>query len=492
MNWGLSIVDCSPPDDYSRHVALPPHRPYNGAALSLAVEARSLATSNLTGSFSRKMPLPTLTARTRLIESRYRGARIARVRRSHADWRVREAWRELILGPEAPDWLALENAPCAVSIKAGRARTTWRVTVGSRILFAKVLDESGFLDRLKRWVAAGTGRREWRTLLEAESRGVPVVRCLAMGARSGYPRRVALVFEAVPGATNLAEAWERNAQHMSPAGRRAAGAGVVDAVARLFAVAHERGFVHGDPHADNVLVHPSEGDALRAVFLDVHSARLTRRPASLRSSLRSLAQLDQHFRRRATRTERLRFLRDYVAQRPSISERWRLDSSQRDILTALRRASASHAKRLARTRDRRLRRNGRYFATLSLGEGCKATVVLRLERRHLFPEPDMPDRTQSEWRAILAPLVETMRDAHAPDDVLDHHRLRVEIRRVEGLLKRLLAAFRGPAQRRVFERCHKRRHRDVPDGLILACVEHRSGGLVDATVLIRPSRGTRV
>jgi hypothetical protein len=155
----------------------------------------------------------------------------------------------------------------------------------------------------------------------------------------------------------------------------------------------------------------------------------------------------------------------------------------------LARASALRAARLARHRDRRLRRNRKYFTTLSLKGGWKATVALRLERRHVFPEPDVPDRSESDWRAIVKPLVVSMGNACRCGDVLDHAELQVEISRPGRFSRRLLAMLLGSPQRRMFERCHKLRHRDVGGELILAYVEHWSRGLVDVTMLIRPKRG---
>jgi hypothetical protein len=218
---------------------------------------------------------------------------------------------------------------------------------------------------------------------------------------------------------------------------------------------------------------------------------LTRRPPSLGPSLRALAQLDQYFHRCATRTERLRFLKGYLAQRPSLGKAWAHRESMRKLLATLRQASISHAERLARTRDRRLRRNGVYFATLELHGGWKATVVLRLERRHVYPESDVPDRTPSTWQALLDPLTRRLSGV-SPDEVLSAaDGLQIESTRIGGFWTRLFTTLQGSAHRSAFERCHKERHRDLRNELILGYVEHRIAGLVDASMVIRPGRPDR-
>ena len=53
-------------------------------------------------------------------------------------------------------------------------------------------------------------------------------------------------------------------------------------------------------------------------------------------------------------------------------------------------------------------------ATLGLRGHWRAMVTLDLERRRLFAEPDVPDRTEEDWRAILNPLLEGI-DESAPE-----------------------------------------------------------------------------
>ena len=64
----------------------------------------------------------------------------------------------------------------------------------------------------------------------------------------------------------------------------------------------------------------------------------------------------------------------------------------------------------------------------------------------------------------------------------------MEYNRSVSLAEQIRLTFGASPHQRAFEQCHRRRHRDDPADLILGYAEHRTAGLVDATVLIRPSR----
>ena len=430
-------------------------------------------------------------------------AGVVRLRQQSNNWHARDGWDRSLLDPASPDWFRLEEEPRAERIKTGHGRSTWRVQVADKIVFAKIFDAGGLADSLRRVLSGGPARKEWRASLGAEVRGVSVPRPLAVGWRRGRFGRTVFLSEGLSAALNLAEAWERHVAGAPPRTRRAAANTLIEEVARIFAAAHERGFVHGDSHPRNILVRDAPPGHWQVAFVDVSTARLTGSPASVPQTMSALAQLDQYFHRCATRAERLRFWRCYMAQRPSLTRRGPGPRAERDRLAALQRATTSNAARLARTRDRRLNRNGKYFSTLSLSGRWRATVTLELERRHVFPEREISDRDDSTWRAILEALVTTEvakrlgtrgtptgpgRSGCVVEETFDYDGFHVEMARVRGLIGRLSATLRGSVHRRAFTRSHRLRHRDVPADLILACAEHRSGGLVDATLLVRPYR----
>ncbi len=79
--------------------------------------------------------------RTAAIDQAGAGAGLRVPQRLYADgltWRVRSDWRELIDGPDAPNWLRLESFSSAELIKRNGGREVWRVTLHAQTVYAKV------------------------------------------------------------------------------------------------------------------------------------------------------------------------------------------------------------------------------------------------------------------------------------------------------------------------------------------------------------------
>jgi hypothetical protein len=284
--------------------------------------------------------------------------------------------------------------------------------------------------------------------------------------------RSVVITEEVGDSCSLACVWTEQVEPLRD-GRRRVAAALAEAVGRSFAAAHRAGFIHRDTHPENILV--QERDGCRAFFVDVRGARLLRGPVSVKQAAHTLAQLDHYFRRRATRTERLRFLIRYLGRSAA-----RLGPDGRAWIAAIAHAGIAHARALARQRDRRLKRDGKYFGALDLGHRFRATVVLKLARRHVFPERDVPDRTTGEWCELLRSFAEGGRPAS--DSLI------VEESLAASLPQRLSWSLAGSSARRAFLRCHCLRHRDVPSDLMLGYVEHRNRlGVIDRAWLIRPN-----
>ena len=427
--------------------------------------------------------------------------RTVRARPAGEDWCVRADFRERLLGSDAPDWFVLQAQGGARLVKRGYGRTTWRVTLGDRTVYVKLCRIPGLADRLKQLVLGSPVEREWRKTRQVEGLDVPVVRPLAVGVRTGRPTRCALITEELPRAMDLVQTWERQVASLPVDRRRSAALDVIEPVARLVALGHERGFVHRDAHPGNILMSRSSDGRLQAIWGDVHGARVSGKPAPLRLAVRSLAQIDQYFQHRAGRTERLRFLRSYLSRRAELRGVEWSALSERAVLAELRKASRSHQERLARQRDRRLCRSGKYFSSFGIGGGWRVTAVLKLERRHVFPEPGVADRTEVQWRELLGPLLASIDPKAARSStamggrpVLDG--IHVEVLRAASFWQRLSWTLTASHHRRVFEVSHKVRHRDGYCSLMLGVAEHRSGGLIDCTVLlaveeVNPRTGAR-
>jgi len=388
--------------------------------------------------------------------------------------------RVALVGQSAPNWFELDRDPRATLVKSGHRRRTWRVSLSNEVIFAKAFDakRGNPVSRLAYAIGLGAAHREWRASRAAQCREVPAVRCLALGTDRRRGAAV-LLSEALPDAIPLSQVWEREKSS------RPAALALIESVARLFASAHNRGFVHRDAHPSNILMQPTADAGWDAKYVDLHGAYLFKDTASTRCSVRSLAQLDHYFQRRATRSQRWRFLQSYVSLRRLYNVSGERRVFFRGLLSSIARARAIHAAALARQRDRRIHRNGKYFATIALGNGWKGTFVLQLERRHAFPEPTVPDRSEHDWRNLLQ-VVFMSDERRRNGDTLAAHGVCVERAGPIGIRAQLLWSLNGSPQRKEFIRSHRLRHRDIPNELILACLEHRgTAGLIDETILVR-------
>ena len=410
-------------------------------------------------------------------------ARLVRADRGGVDYLVDRDSRATLIGEGGPDWFGLAGDGRARLVKSGEARSVWQVALGDGVYFAKVFAGRGLWSRLRGFLAGSPAEREWGVLVEATSRGVGVPRAAAVGVEAAGPRRGVLITEEVSGARDLSTAWEEGVAGRSGGERLRAAKRLLGPVAALIAGAHRRGVIHRDPHPRNILVRPGTGGAsAEAVFLDVYGGTLQQGPGSEPALARTLAQLDQTFRRTATRTERLRFVKAVLDTSP-LGEGVPCPSLP-DFLAEVRRASLRHRTRLAAQRDRRQKGMGKYFARLRLDRGWEALVVLRLERRHLFPEPTTPDRTVEEWRTLLSDRLGAIENGGGR---MESDGLAIESRRAAGLAERLAWTLGGPPDQRTFLTCHRMRHRDQAQPLVLGFARRRRWGLIDRTALILPS-----
>lgn len=429
------------------------------------------------------MSLHRNTIKLAALAERGAAARLVRLDRGGVDYLIDRDSRSTLIGEGGPDWFGLTSDGRARLVKSGEARSVWRVDCDSGVYFAKVFTGRGLWSRVRGILTGSPAEREWRVLQEAVSRGVGVPRALAVGVETSGQGRCVLITEEVSGARDLSTAWEEDVVGRSGGKRRHAATRLLGPVAVLIAGAHRRGVIHRDPHPRNILVRrgASAADA-EAIFLDVYGATLQRGPGSQPTLARTLAQLDQTFQRTATRTERLRFAKAVLDASP-LGERI-APPPLRVFLSGVRRASLRHRARLAAQRDRRQRGAGKYFARLRLGHGWEALVVLRLERRHLFPEPTTTDRTVAQWRTLLSDRLGAIENGGGR---IESDGLAIEPRRATGLAERLAWTLGGPPDQRTFLTCHRLRHRDEAQPLVLGFARRRRWGLIDRTALILPS-----
>jgi len=400
------------------------------------------------------------------------------------------------------DWADPARGPGAILVKVGRYRRIWRVEIAGDAYFLKQYDRGPPAARLKALWRGPAARREWDAGRFAAAHGVAAVEPVACAGWHGSsapadaaagrhvpgPGASLLVTRAVPGARPLCDVWLEVRDDPTRASELAR------CVARLVARAHQAGFRHGDLHAQNILVRPDGGP----LFVDLYNAR-TRAPVGRRAILANLAQLNQWFRRRASRTQRLRFLRAYLDGRREFARLGPFadpsPSDLRVLLAALDRRARRHARGLGAQRDRRARRDGRYFTRIRPAPRWRGMAVLQTRApgpgdRPPGAEPPTRRFRREDWERWLADpgrwtdpaRTQVLKESHsgrvclAVLDALDGP-LRVVAKRPvpRTVLRRLIAWFGPSRNRRAWRRAWALAHRDLPVARPLAYVERRLG-----------------
>lgn len=399
-------------------------------------------------------------------------------------------YRWLYLSPRAADasygdeLLSAALRACDAPLKTGRGRFVALVRGSTGPLFAKYFLPVRGMDRVRRLLAGPRAVREARTVCRAEERGVPLARVAGLARATRCKREEpewVILFETGEDWRRVTQLWRcADATPAECVSQR----GIITAVARLFAAAHDAGFVHRDAHPDNIML-VGAGNTPRALFVDVLGARLRTKPLDWTDSARSLAQLYAYAQYVTRPAERARFLVAYLRSRQAGAVRpGRL--AARTLAQQIDSVAAVQQRRLLRQRDRRLSHTGKYYGRIRLGGGWLAQVVLRPFRRHVFPEPAVPDRDAAEWRRLLE---EILANPESQTGDLRHGMpgLQVERQVARTLREQLAWTLRGSPHRLAYLACHRQRHRDLPAPLVLGVAERWRTGLCQETMLIRPS-----
>ncbi len=369
-------------------------------------------------------------------------------------WFTTEDRRAFLEHPDTPDWSQLCDDPRATLVKENAKRRVWRVVLQNIDLHVKE-----FLGSTKRspWPSrsnqnaalreAGSGRF-------LRSQGIPSVDTVGVGLG---PHSSFAATETVQDAVPFTKAWRDATQLLTPV-RTHQQIAMAKTLARLAAVANRAGFLHRDHHPGNVLIRSTATMNPECLYVDFAATTMKRSP-KMREIQQSLAQLSQWFRLRTTRTQRLRFLREYLHHYTSdliaTTHRHRI---AKQIFTH----ACQNAVRLWSKRDRRIFKSNAYFAQLKLPTSDRATVTLKTRDVPNMPNASFSCITQNKWLHLLTANNQT------PPPTVQH--LSAEIQPAPSL--------RAPQNRsRVhqhFHAAHKILHRDVPTRRPIAVIESRN------------------
>jgi hypothetical protein len=171
----------------------------------------------------------------------------------------------------------------------------------------------------------GRARRGWHLGHALLHRDVPTARPLAVLQRRIGPFVLdsILITEALPGALDLESFLIREYEARSPRQWRGLKRALLPLLVRHIRTLLDNGFIHRDCKASNVLVAPQP--ELKLLWIDMDGLRYTGRPASLRQRLRPLVRLHVSLLTipGLTRTDRVRFLKLYLARFGAAPTQWR-------------------------------------------------------------------------------------------------------------------------------------------------------------------------
>lgn len=387
-------------------------------------------------------------------------------------------------------------------VKRNGARDVYRAVIDGRAYYLKYYRRRRWSDGLTRLFRQPACLAEWNGGVYAQRFGIPAVRPVAftLEGRCEGRRCALLVSEAIEPSYPLSEFWlavrgDRDARRSREDKRH-----LIDLLAQTIARAHQSGFEHTDMHAENILIRPVAPRRYQAAFVDLQSARLGV-PVTDRAVVRNLAQLNQWFRRHSTIGDRVRFLRAYIRWRHEFEHEFAharpLGLSFRQLFRALVAAADRHAERLWARRDRRVRRDGRYFARLRIGAWRGMAAVCSKRANSQSPASAMVlDRAW--WEQTLADPLRWLGDAS--ELCKDSHSACVAqtvLHRADGDLaviikrplarnwRRLLRQLLPPSRcRRGWNVAYALLNRDIRAARPLAYLERRRFGLITDSLLI--------
>ncbi len=341
----------------------------------------------------------TATGESAAAESAVEPAAEYRAGRIH--WQVLPGWDRLLFGPRGlllDEW---RKAGLVHVVKHGSHRTVYRVDLPERTFFLKHYRIAAPLLAMRHLLRSSSARREWRNALEVTRRRVPTITPVAMGEqyRGGLVRDCFFVSEAIPDSCTMEDYAVAYLPRLPLAARVRLRRRLTLSLARLCADAHRAGVFHKDFHAGNVLVRLDTCDASatdagepRLHLIDLPAMRFSG-PLDWPASRDSLIMLAASWLDHSSLSERWRFWRAYLAERPDL----RL-ADRKAAVREIARGSDRRVRKTVRQRDKRALANNRdyYRLALSSGVGYGVADLACKDLERLLADPMQPLRNAQQ------------------------------------------------------------------------------------------------
>ena len=379
------------------------------------------------------------------------------------------------------------NQPAADTwerVKENASRTLYRGRIADQAVYLKHFYSHGILRRAIRALGVSRAMREMRFSRYLARSGVPTTEVLAAACGDGVEWVVSRAVEPAQSADEWHEAMRaRNDAESHRAVRQ-----VTVELAGLVGRMHVAGVCHQDLHCGNVLIR-TDGARPRLVLTDLH--RVTRSHLTRREMAANLAQLLHDRVDFTSRSERLRFLKHYlaVAKAPGTLRGWQIMVDN---------CARRHTRRIWAHRDRRILRTNKYFARIGLARGWRGHVVLASKRKFAASVAAGVTFDADTWRAILSEPesllsgdVEVLKDSRSSLVVrrevrIGPHTIAMHIKqpRRKQWYKLLVDCFRPSRPVRAFKLGHALLTRRIATALPLAALERRRGPFLIDSILI--------
>jgi tRNA A-37 threonylcarbamoyl transferase component Bud32 len=165
------------------------------------------------------------------------------------------------------------------------------------------------------WIRPSKARREYANYAVFEQLGVACAQRVACGESRdwlGRLRHAFILTRAIPQTITLLD-FSRALPPLRDIQVRAVRAAVASQLAQMVRRLHEARFFHNDLYWRNILVQHRDGDLPRLWWIDCPRGRFSRRSlACRRRRVKDLAALDLEAAKHCSRTERVRFLLEYL------------------------------------------------------------------------------------------------------------------------------------------------------------------------------------
>ncbi len=259
---------------------------------------------------------------------------------------------------------------------------------------------------------------------------------------------------------------------------------LLSAVAKILANMHDAGVYYKELQPDDILLR--EDEPLLSNLQRARPAKVTGR-----RRYKNLAQLNCELAEDMTRTEKLRFLKNYLKQS-------NVSGSPREWMHAIERRSRRQAKKRNASRDRLITGNNAYFARLKLTKGWRGHAMRKpccspqwSQLNGIVIEPEQWERLLSLPQSLLDAEAEVVKECGVSTVV--RRRINLGGRHLDVYVKRpkrkkrwkvLIDCFRLSRSVRAFRLGWKLLNRRIGTAVPLAAAERRIGPVLLDSILI--------